>query len=167
MKKKRQNKENKSSTQRREPSYWMISTFVLAVLLMGLVAKIVFAPRYGTLPDNPIQQRAEPATNSAVQEVTSLEADGGAQQGPASKSAKDAPQAQSAGTGSLESKFRTVASKFKCGCGDCGDRLVECSCTDSKGAVEMKRFIRAKLGEDLSVDQVIDLVAKKYGNRIT
>jgi hypothetical protein len=35
-----------------------------------------------------------------------------------------------------------------------------------KGAVEEKRFIRAKLNEGLTVPQVIELVDKKYGLRV-
>ena len=167
MKKKRQNQESKSPARRKEPSFWMISTFVLVILLVGLMAKMVFAPSSGTSPADPIRQTMELATNSPVQEVPSMETDSGAQQDPSSTSANDAPKAQSPETGSLESRIQTVASNFKCACGDCGDLLTECVCRNSRGAAEMKRFIRTKLGEDLGVDQVIELVDKKYGNRVT
>jgi cytochrome c-type biogenesis protein CcmH/NrfF len=167
MKKKRQNQESETPVQRKESSFWMISTFVLAILLIGLVAKTVLGPSSGPSPADPARQTAELTTSNPVQEVPSLEADSGARQNPSSTSANEAPGAQSPETGSLESRFRTVASNFKCACGACGDRLVECICTNAKGAVEMKSFIRAKLGEDLSVDQVIELVEKKYGNRVS
>jgi hypothetical protein len=35
-----------------------------------------------------------------------------------------------------------------------------------KGAVEAKGFIRQKLGEGFTVEQVIELVDKKYGHRV-
>ncbi len=71
-------------------------------------------------------------------------------------------------TGDLEEQVRLVASNFSCACGGCGELpLVECTCDMPRGAVEEKEFIRNKLKEKLSVDQVIQLVDKKYGYRKT
>ncbi len=71
-------------------------------------------------------------------------------------------------TGGLEEQVRLVASNFSCACGGCGELpLVECTCDMPRGSVEEKEFIRNKLKEKLSVDQVIQLVDKKYGYRKT
>lgn len=71
-------------------------------------------------------------------------------------------------TGTLEEQVRLIASNFSCACGGCGELpLVECTCNMPRGAVEEKEFIRSKLKENLSVDQVIQLVDKKYGYRKT
>jgi hypothetical protein len=60
-----------------------------------------------------------------------------------------------------------VAKHFKCPCGGCGELpLATCECDMPKGAVEVKHFIRGKLAEGFSVDQVIELVDKRYGHRI-
>ncbi len=71
-------------------------------------------------------------------------------------------------TGALDEQVRLVASNFSCACEGCGELpLVECTCDMPRGAVEEKEFIRNKLKEKLSVDQVIQLVDKKYGYRKT
>jgi len=36
----------------------------------------------------------------------------------------------------------------------------------SKGSVEEKKFIREKLAEGFTVEQVIELLDKKYGHRV-
>jgi len=36
-----------------------------------------------------------------------------------------------------------------------------------RGAVEEKRFIREKLQQGLAVEQVVNMVEKEYGHRIT
>ena len=60
-----------------------------------------------------------------------------------------------------------VASRFKCACGGCGELpLDECRCDMPGGAKEEKTFIRDELLAGLSVDQVADLVEKKYGLRV-
>jgi len=67
----------------------------------------------------------------------------------------------------VEGQIGLVAANFRCACGGCGELfLVDCTCDMPKGAVETKAFIRNKLGQGLSVDQVIQLVDKKYGHRI-
>ena len=69
---------------------------------------------------------------------------------------------------SLESQVRRVASNFKCACGGCGELpLVECTCDMPRGAVEEKNYIRNKLREGLTVDQVVQLVKDKYGYMIS
>ena len=74
------------------------------------------------------------------------------------------PPLQSA---SLENQVRRVASNFKCACGGCGELpLVECSCDMPRGAVEEKNYIRNKLREGLTVDQVIQMVRDVYGHMI-
>ena len=67
----------------------------------------------------------------------------------------------------IEGQVGLVAANFRCACGGCGELfLVDCACDMPRGAVETKAFIRDKLGQGLSVDQVIQLVDKKYGHRI-
>jgi predicted nucleic acid-binding Zn ribbon protein len=66
-----------------------------------------------------------------------------------------------------EAKVIAVAKNFKCPCGGCGeDALETCTCDMPRGAVETKNFIREKLSEGFTVEQVIELVDKKYGHRI-
>jgi hypothetical protein len=67
---------------------------------------------------------------------------------------------------SLEREVRLVASHFRCACGGCGELpLISCECDMPRGAMEEKKFIREKLKEGFSVDQVIQLVDGKYGFR--
>ena len=66
-----------------------------------------------------------------------------------------------------EAKVIAVAKNFKCACGGCGELPLEtCNCDMPKGAVEEKNFIREKLGEGFTVEQVIELLDKKYGHRV-
>jgi len=59
-----------------------------------------------------------------------------------------------------------VAKNFKCACGGCGELPLEaCNCDMPKGAIEEKKFIREKLAEWFTVEQVIELIDKKYGHR--
>ncbi len=66
-----------------------------------------------------------------------------------------------------ESQVIAVAKNFKCACDGCGELpLATCECDMPKGAVEEKRFIREKLAEGFTVEQVIELLDKKYGHRV-
>ncbi len=66
-----------------------------------------------------------------------------------------------------EAKVIAVARNFKCACGGCGELPLEtCECDMPKGSVEEKNFIREKLAKRLTVNQVIELLDKKYGHRI-
>ncbi len=66
-----------------------------------------------------------------------------------------------------EAQVIAVAKHFKCACGGCGELpLVTCNCDMSKGSVEEKRFIREKLAEGFTVEQVIEQLDKKYGHRV-
>lgn len=66
-----------------------------------------------------------------------------------------------------EAQVIAVARNFKCACGGCGELpLATCECNMAKGAVEQKRFIRGKLAEGFTVEQVIELVDQKYGHRV-
>jgi uncharacterized membrane protein YvbJ len=66
-----------------------------------------------------------------------------------------------------EAKVIAVAKNFRCACGGCGELALEkCTCDMPKGAVEEKNFIHDKLGEGLTVEQVIELLDKKYGHRV-
>lgn len=66
-----------------------------------------------------------------------------------------------------ESDVIAVARNFKCACGGCGELPLEtCECDMPKGSVEEKNFIREKLAEGLTVEQIIELLDKKYGHRI-
>lgn len=68
----------------------------------------------------------------------------------------------------LKSQVRLVAANFRCACGGCGELfLIDCTCDMPRGAVEEKRFIREKLQQGLAVDQVVSMVEKEYGLRIT
>lgn len=65
-----------------------------------------------------------------------------------------------------EADVITVAKNFKCACGRCGELpLATCQCEMPKGSVEEKRFIREKLTEGFTVEQVIELLDKKYDCR--
>ena len=67
----------------------------------------------------------------------------------------------------IEGQVGLVAANFRCACGGCGELfLVDCTCDMPRGAVETKAFIRNKLGQGMTVDQVIQLVDKQYGHRI-
>jgi len=66
-----------------------------------------------------------------------------------------------------EAQVIAVAKNFKCACGGCGELpLATCNCDMSKGSVEEKRFIREKLAEGFTVEQVIEQLDKKYGHRV-
>jgi hypothetical protein len=65
-----------------------------------------------------------------------------------------------------ESQVIEVAKNFKCACGGCGELpLATCQCEMLNGSVEEKRFIREKLAEGYTVEQVIELLDKTYGHR--
>lgn len=67
----------------------------------------------------------------------------------------------------IEGKVGLVAANFRCACGGCGELfLVDCTCDMPRGAVEEKDFIRNKLKQGLTVEQVIQLVDQQYGHRI-
>ena len=66
-----------------------------------------------------------------------------------------------------ETQVIAVAKNFKCVCGGCGELpLATCNCDMPKGSVEEKRFIREKLAKGFTVEQVIELLDKKYGHRV-
>jgi hypothetical protein len=65
-------------------------------------------------------------------------------------------------------QIRLVAANFRCACGGCGELfLIDCTCDMPRGAKEEKDFIRRKLQQGLSIDEVITLVEKEYGHRIS
>jgi hypothetical protein len=60
-----------------------------------------------------------------------------------------------------------VAKNFACACEGCGELpLAECDCDMPRGALEEKKFIRERLAEGNTVEQVIVLLDKQYGHRI-
>ena len=64
-----------------------------------------------------------------------------------------------------DARVQLVASRFRCACGGCGELpLDECTCDMPRGAVEEKNFIRNKLQQGLTVDQVVRAVDEKYGH---
>jgi len=66
-----------------------------------------------------------------------------------------------------QTKVQLVASEFECACGQCGNTaLIECTCDRPHGALEEKNFIRRELKEGHSVEDVIQLMDRKYGHRI-
>jgi cytochrome c-type biogenesis protein CcmH/NrfF len=77
-------------------------------------------------------------------------------------------QSTSINKAALESQIKLVAANFRCACGGCGELfLVDCTCDMPRGAKEEKDFIRNKLRQGLTVDQVIDLVDNEYGHKIS
>ncbi len=65
-----------------------------------------------------------------------------------------------------EAQVIAVAKNFKCACGRCGELpLATCNCDMPMGSVEEKQFIRERLTEGDTVEQVIELLDKKYGHR--
>jgi cytochrome c-type biogenesis protein CcmH/NrfF len=76
-------------------------------------------------------------------------------------------QRASSGSSQIESQVKLVAANFRCACGGCGELfLVDCTCDMARGAKEEKDFIRNKLQQGLSIDQVVDLVDREYGHKI-
>ncbi len=66
-----------------------------------------------------------------------------------------------------ETQVIAVAKNFKCACGGCGELpLATCQCEMPKGSVEEKRFIREKLADGFTIEQVIEQLDKKYGHRV-
>jgi cytochrome c-type biogenesis protein CcmH/NrfF len=66
-----------------------------------------------------------------------------------------------------EAKVIAVAKNFKCACGGCGELPLEtCNCDMPRGSVEEKNFIREKLAEGRTVEQIIELLDKEYGHRV-
>jgi hypothetical protein len=66
-----------------------------------------------------------------------------------------------------ETQVIAVAKNFKCACGGCGELpLATCQCEMPKGSVEEKRFIREKLAEGFTVEQVIEQLDRTYGHRV-
>ncbi len=66
-----------------------------------------------------------------------------------------------------EAQVIAVAKNFKCACGGCGELpLATCQCEMPKGSVEERRFIREKLAEGFTIEQVIEQLDKKYGHRV-
>ncbi len=83
------------------------------------------------------------------------------------KSLLSSPSASSSLVKVDEAQVIAVAKNFKCACGGCGELpLATCNCDMPRGSVEEKRFIREKLAEGHSVEQVIELLDKKYGHRV-
>jgi len=76
-------------------------------------------------------------------------------------------QSSSRGNASIESQVKLVAANFKCACGGCGELfLVDCTCDMPRGAKEEKDFIRNRLQQGLTVDQVVNLLDEEYGHKI-
>jgi len=77
-------------------------------------------------------------------------------------------QSASGNNANLENQVHLVVANFRCACGQCGELfLIDCTCDMPRGAVEEKNFVRNKLRQGLTVDQVIDLMDKEYGHKIT
>jgi hypothetical protein len=77
-------------------------------------------------------------------------------------------QPVSGANSNLVGQVQLVAANFRCACGGCGELfLIDCTCDMPRGAKEEKDFIRKNLQQGLSVDEVITLVEKEYGHRIS
>ena len=141
-KRKAQRQRRSQPIQKKETNFWKITAIVAVVLLAGVTAKTLFTSSgQNTATTTSIQPTViQPA---AIQPATSLASNG------------------------LKDKVFQVAANFKCACGGCGELpLAECQCDMPRGAVEAKAFIRTKLNEGLSVQQVIELVDKEYGLKV-
>ena len=76
-------------------------------------------------------------------------------------------QSASSNNANLDGQVQLVAANFKCACGQCGELfLIDCTCDMPRGAVEEKNFIRNKLRQGMTVDQVIVLMDQEYGHKI-
>ena len=76
-------------------------------------------------------------------------------------------QSASSNNANLDGQVQLVAANFKCACGQCGELfLIDCTCDMPRGAVEEKSFIRNKLRQGMTVDQVIVLMDQEYGHKI-
>jgi hypothetical protein len=74
----------------------------------------------------------------------------------------------SAANSDIVGQVQLVAANFRCACGGCGELfLIDCICDMPRGAKEEKDFIRRNLQQGLSVEEVITLVEKEYGHRIS
>ena len=144
----RQRKSQPQPVQKNQSNFWMITAIISIVLLVGVTAKMMFAPSQGTRSITPV--RATSSQPITIQPVTGQSA--------------AVQAASSLASNSLEDQVRQVAVNFKCGCGELP--LAECQCDMPKGAVEEKNFIRTKLKEGFTVPQVIELVDRKYGLRV-
>ncbi len=83
-----------------------------------------------------------------------------------SRSTAAAVQASSPAVNVDEAQVIAVAKNFKCACEKCGELpLATCQCELPRGSVEEKRFIREKLAEGFTVEQVIEQLDKTYGHR--
>ena len=143
MARKRRQQVNRTASSDRTPelTYWKVVAIIAIVFSLGLVIKAVFSP-----PQVPVVNQGQISSQSS----------GGYPQ----------PALQTGDT--ISSQVKLVAANFKCACGGCGELfLVDCTCDMPKGAKEEKSFIRNQLERGLSVEQVIQLVEKKYGHRIT
>jgi cytochrome c-type biogenesis protein CcmH/NrfF len=147
MKKRRSPQARQQPVQQKQTNFWMITTIIAVVLLVGVSAKTMFSPRENPRSTTPIQSATgQPIT---IQPKTVV------------------PIATSLATNSAEDQVRQVAVNFKCACGGCGELpLAECQCDMPKGAVEEKSFIRNKLAEGYTVPEVIEQVGQKYGHRV-
>ena len=145
-KKTRSQQTRQQPVQQKQTNYWMITTIVAVVLLVGVSAKTMFSPRENTRSIIPIQSTTgQPIT---IQPKTVV------------------PTATTLVTNSAEDQVRQVAVNFKCACGGCGELpLAECQCDMPKGAVEEKNFIRTKLADGYTVPEVIELLDQEYGHR--
>jgi cytochrome c-type biogenesis protein CcmH/NrfF len=76
-------------------------------------------------------------------------------------------QTTSGNNANIEGQVQLVAANFRCACGQCGELfLIDCTCDMPRGAVEEKNFIRNKLRQGMTVDQVINIMDQEYGHKI-
>ena len=145
-KKRRLPHKKEQPVQQKQTNYWMITTIVAVVLLIGVSAKTMFSSRENARAIIPIQ--STPGQPITIQPKTVV------------------PTATTLPTNSAEDQVLQVAVNFKCACGGCGELpLAECQCEMPKGALEEKNFIRTKLADGYTVPEVIELVDQKYGHR--
>ncbi len=124
-----------------EPSYWKVIAIVAIIFSTGLAVKAVFFP-----PKVPV---ISPGSGYSLSPANASQ-----------------PAAQT--NDPISSQVKIVAANFRCTCGGCGELfLVDCTCDMPRGAKEEKTFIREQLENGLPVDQVIQLVDKKYGHKIS
>jgi hypothetical protein len=60
-----------------------------------------------------------------------------------------------------------LASTWKCPCGQCKDRLLDCVCSQSRGALEIKRFMLDLQKEGTLPEAIRQKVTERYGPGVT
>jgi cytochrome c-type biogenesis protein CcmH/NrfF len=128
---------------------------------------IARALEHGTLTDEIVGTVAEqfgglkPVTATAAQEDTT-----DATVSAGNPAERYQPGLQSSHSGETRAAaLMDVVSRFDCPCGNCSLSLLDCTCDERNGAVEIMAFIRDRLGTGATADEVAWEVEQRYGGR--